>query len=294
MKKLTIFVLCTLLLLPALPQIALANMAAPDDPDVGTTITFEKNEDIAVISEVLDITVNGAYADIVARYTMKNTTGDSISTPSMFLSPNIQNGELSVTAGGTAVDFTVDSYLLDYSPTIDIVDWQFLPIGEVVSPSENPSQTIDAVNFQLYFEADEQFDVVVSYVYRLGGYPDYDFDVKYGEIVYFLMPITMWKDFSSLTINLTLDDDLPVIDSSTLDFEQVGPNEYQYITGDLPDQNLHIILEQTAIQNFFGVLKNPYFSMIIGIFAVPIILIALIIFVIVKLRRRKAYKPKDN
>ena len=50
------------------------------------------------------------------------------------------------------------------------------------------------------------FAVTVSYPYRLGGYPDYDWNVKRGEILYYLAPAALWQDFQSLTINLYLDE----------------------------------------------------------------------------------------
>ena len=42
--------LCPLLLLLLLSPRARANMAAPANPDVGTAITFEKNQELAVTS----------------------------------------------------------------------------------------------------------------------------------------------------------------------------------------------------------------------------------------------------
>ena len=38
-------------------QVAYGNMAAPAEPDVGTAITLEQNETLAVKSEVLDIVI---------------------------------------------------------------------------------------------------------------------------------------------------------------------------------------------------------------------------------------------
>ncbi|MEG1809400.1 MAG: hypothetical protein RR244_06080, partial [Oscillospiraceae bacterium] len=63
-----------------------------------------------------------------------------------------------------------------------------------------------------------RYDVVVSYRYRPGGYPDYDFNAKIGRIEYYLAPAAMWNDFGGITINLKLDEDMPVISSSNLEF----------------------------------------------------------------------------
>ena len=76
MKMLLLLALCGVLLGS---QAVYANMAAPRESDIGSSITFEKNETIAVLSEVLDITVKGSKADIVATYHMKNTTAESVS-----------------------------------------------------------------------------------------------------------------------------------------------------------------------------------------------------------------------
>ena len=73
MKKISIIFTLTLVFILSVPQVIFANMVAPDDPDIGSAITFEKNDTISVLSEVLDITVNGSQAHIVATYRMKNT-----------------------------------------------------------------------------------------------------------------------------------------------------------------------------------------------------------------------------
>ena len=52
------------------------------------------------------------------------------------------------------------------------------------------------------FEPGETCDVVVSYTYALGGYPGYDFNVKRGELRYYLTPAALWNGFEDLTIDL--------------------------------------------------------------------------------------------
>lgn len=78
-----------LVLVLSLPQIVYANMAVLKASDIGSSITFEKNNTISVLSEVLDIIVDDSQADIVVTYKMKNTINESISTQAMFLYPNI-------------------------------------------------------------------------------------------------------------------------------------------------------------------------------------------------------------
>lgn len=75
------------------------------------------------------------------------------------------------------------------------------------------------------FTPNEEYDVVVSYTYRLGGYPDYDFNAKVGRIDYYLAPASMWSDFGGITINLKLDKGMPVIASSNVEFK----NQHSYI-----------------------------------------------------------------
>lgn len=60
MKKLFVIVSAVLALAFSFQIVASANMAAPIEADVGSSVTFEKNDVIAVISEVLDITVHGS------------------------------------------------------------------------------------------------------------------------------------------------------------------------------------------------------------------------------------------
>ena len=100
-----------------------ANMAAPEDPDIGTAITFEKNDAIAVRSEVLDIDVDGAVAYITATYGMANTTDKAISTPAMFIAPNMGDGSLVI--DGTDTPFTTKSYTLSYDTEINSEDWKY-------------------------------------------------------------------------------------------------------------------------------------------------------------------------
>ena len=88
-------------------------------------------------------------------------------------------------------------------------------------------QRVDAVSFEMDFAPNEEYEVVVSYTYQLGGYPELDFNAKYGRIDYYLAPAAMWKEFGGLTINLNLDEDMPVISKSNLEFKKVGPRTYQ-------------------------------------------------------------------
>ena len=112
------------------PQVVFANMAEPNDSDISSTITFENNDEISVLSEVLDITVDGSQAYIVATYKMKNITDKNIVTQSMFLSPNIENSNVNVIANEKDVYFTVESYVFNYDTQIQTNDWQYAVLAD--------------------------------------------------------------------------------------------------------------------------------------------------------------------
>lgn len=285
MKRKPYMWMMVLLMALSLSQTAKANMAAPADPDVGSAITFQKNEEISVLSEVLDITVHGAKADMVVTYTMKNTTQEQVVTPSMFLSPNVEQGNVEVTVDGEAAPFTVDQYALNYSTQIQTADWKYvvLSAGDVADVQE---RTVDAISFELSFEPGEESQVVVSYTYALGGYPNYDFDAKRGDLKYYLQPAALWKDFSNLTINLYLDEGMPVLKYSNLPFEEAGPRTYQYTSATLPEENLDITIDESWWQNIFSTLRSPYFQ-ITWVLA-PVALVVLVCVVLIRQRKSRS------
>lgn len=291
MKKISLIFAFVLVFALSIPQVAYANMAAPKEADIGSSITFEKNDTVSVLSEVLDITVDGSEADIVATYKMKNTTDESISTQSMFLSPNIKNSGVKVVVNDKDTSFTVENYALNYDTEIKTNDWQYVVLTDDEIASRNEEQTVDTITFEMDFAPNEEYDVIVTYRYRLGGYPDYDFNAKRGEIEYYLAPAAMWKDFLNLTINLYLDKDMPVVTSSNLEFEKVGTRTYQYISDKLPEENLEIVIDENWWQNMFSTLRSPYFPMTLMMFS-PFILIVLAvgIFTVWFLRKKKKNK----
>lgn len=293
MKKVSLIFAFILIFTLFMTLVVYANMAAPNEADIGSSITFEKNDAISVLSEVLDIRVDGSEADIVATYRMKNTTDENISTRSMFLSPNIKNSGVKVAVNGKNTFFTVEKYALNYSTEIKTDDWQYVVLTDDEIASHNGEQTVDTITFEMDFAPYEEYDVIVSYRYRLGGYPDYDFNAKRGEIEYFLAPAAMWKDFSNLTINLYLDEDMPVVTSSNLEFEKVGARTYRFISDKLPEEKLLIVIDENWWQNIFSTLKSPYLPMTLMMFS-PFILIFMALavgtFIVWRLRKKKKQK----
>ena len=287
MKKASLIFAFVLVFALSIPQVAYANMAAPENADIGSSITFEKNDTISVLSEVLDITVDGPEANIVATYNMKNTTSESISTQSMFLSPNIENSGVKVIVNDKDTSFAVESYVLYYDTKIKTDDWQYVLTDDQIA-SHNEEQTVDTITFEMDFEPNEEYDVVVSYRYRLGGYPNYDFNVKRGEIEYYLVPAAMWKDFGGITINLKLDKDMPVISSSNLEFKKIDTRIYQYVSDTLPEENLEIVIDENWYQNILSTLRSPYLPLTLMMFSPLILLVlAVVIFIVWRLRKKK-------
>ena len=286
MKRLSAVSALALILLLLRPVPASANMAAPADPDVGSSITFERNDALAVTEEVLDIRVTGATAEITAVYSMVNVTDQPVSTPVMFLAPNTGDGGVEVKADGACVPCSIEQYVLDHAAQITAQDWRYAVLSRDAD-ADPDGERVDGISFQLDFGPGEAYEVSVSYPYRLGGYPAYDYNVKRGEILYYLSPAALWRDFQSLTINLYLDRDMPVLASSNLDFEEVGPRTYQYRSDSLPEGELDIQIDQNEFQEFIGTLRSPYLLLYL-IFLGPIVLLVAAIIVVPVVIRRQA------
>ena len=282
----------TLLLLQPIP--VSANMAAPQDPDVGSSITFQRSDALAVTEEVLDITVTGSTAQITAAYTMTNITQEAVSTPVMFLAPNTGDGSVEVTLDGEALSWSVDQYALSFDSEVETEDWRYavLTAGGERTFSE---ELVDAITFQLDFDPGETSEVKVSYPYRLGGYPDYDWNAKRGVIYYYLTPAALWQDFQSLTINLYLDKDMPVIKDSSVPFEKVGTRTYQYTSDTLPQEDLSIFIDENVVQETIGFFRSPYTRMLFAFLLPPVlVVVALIVVLIIVLKKVRKHKNKPH
>ncbi len=153
---------------------------------------------------------------------------------------------------------------------------------------------MDSLTFDLTVEPLEEFDVTVSYTYQLGGYPDYDFDAKRGEIEYYLTPAAMWKDFENLTITLHLDEDMPVITESNLAFKKIDKRTYQYVSDTLTEENMRVVIDENWIQNIFSTLRSPYLLMMLPIFAIPALIVLCLVGAIVLRLRGKKKKSGDQ
>lgn len=270
-------------------QVAYGNMAAPAEPDVGTAITLEQNETLAVKSEVLDIVIEGSTAQITATYQMENQSDEAVKTRSMFLSPNVEEAGVQVVADGQLLACETECYALSYNTQIGVEEWRYAVLTDVGESPQVGKPMVEAILFDLKFEPRETYDVIVSYRYRLGGYPEYDFNVKCGELHYYLTPAAMWNGFEDLTINLTLGKDMPALESSSLKFEKVGKRSYRYYSDALPKEDLRITVDENWLQNLFSTLRSPYLHMMIRT-AAPFILIMVLVagwFVFRRVKRGK-------
>lgn len=295
-KKITIAFLLVLIITMTIPQTVLANMAAPETADVGTTITFQQNDEISVLSEVLDITLELGKADIVATYTMKNTTNSAVSTQSMFLSPNVESAGVAVVIDGESTSFEVESYNLGWTNDVTTSDWQFALLNPSTASDNTEARRVDSILFEIDFEANETKEIVVSYDYILGGYPTNTSVVNYGTLEYFSTPANMWADFENLTINLTLGKDMPKLDYSNLDFKKVGTRQYQYTSSALPTEDLEIKVTENWYQSIWSTVTSPYFPMTVlmvaGVALPFIIVICVAIAIVLHVRNKK--KDKED
>ena len=210
------------------------NMAAPKPTDIATSITFEKNNDISVSSEHISITIDDQVAHINAAYTMKNTKNEEITTPSMFISPNIENLSAEVSFNEIDLDYVKETYYATYDSELSENNWEFVILDAKNETNGYFDLSLDTIKFDLKFNPNEEAIVNVAYDYRLGGRPERNDDYKYAELDYYIKPIGLWKDFDNLTIDLYLDDNLPIIKESNYEFNHVKDNHYQCVLNELP------------------------------------------------------------
>ena len=130
-------------------KVSYANMAAPDNSDISTNITFKNNNDIAVTREVLNIKVNGALANIEVKYYMKNISDNAVSTKSMFISPNIENSNVEVKFNSEDVIYIAKEYYYNSNTVINVKEWEYVVFTEHYS--EKYDTKVQTINFELLF-----------------------------------------------------------------------------------------------------------------------------------------------
>lgn len=269
-------------------KVSYANMAAPDNSDISTNITFKNNNDITITREELNIKVNGALANIEVNYYMKNISDSAVSTKSMFISPNIENSNVEVKFNAEDVIYITKEYYYNSNTVINVEEWEYVVFTEHYS--EEYDMKVQTIHFKLLFDPYEEALVNVKYEYRLGGRPNNNDNLRYGELFYYLRPASTWKEFNELTINLELSESMPLLKDSNLDFIKLADRTYQYKSQGLPDKDLKLRIGLTRWQNFILRFKNPYFLTYVIIFApfilVPIIIILSIIIIIITKKKK--------
>ncbi len=155
---------------------------------------------------------------------------------------------------------------------------------------------IGAIQYTMEFEPNESIQLVVKYTAGAGGYSYQGTSVLSFE--YLLTPAKYWSDFGSLTINLTVPEDVNNIKSSTLEFEKISDSLYTYTSNGLPNTELWITLNNayngasiyTNWWNYYASSANnsDIFCVLLGTIIIPcIMLIASLIAVFS--RRRSSY-----
>ncbi|WP_054743171.1 hypothetical protein [Cellulosilyticum ruminicola] len=260
MRKIRLCLKLILACILLLGQCVYASSQPPKVADVASTITFKENDKIEVLSEVLDIKMHGAQAELVATYKLQNVTDEDVTSYAMFLAPNTKESLVKVKLRGRETPFVVTNYILNYDSTIERQDWKYTIFTKGDTTGVSEKQRVDAVSFEMNFVPHEAYEVVVFYRYNLGGYPEGRRNQKTGELNYYLIPASVWKNFADLTINLYLDDEMPIIKSSNVHFKRVKKHTYQYVSDKMPKDNLEIVLDERLYQNIRGTLRTPVLS----------------------------------
>lgn len=282
---LCVFVLASTLMFQILPTKANANSVAPTQNSVGSGVIFEKNDVVAVKSEVLDIEIGEKIATITAKYVMVNLTNQKQDIETMFISPilNGEKSEFELYQNGTRIEFTEKFYKISGDSKIDLNDWENAIIAD--EEIENPDYDqplISAVSYVMSFEPNEEIESTVKYDYRLGGRKEW------AHVEYLLTPAKYWNSFSDLTINLTLEKTRPVLEYSSVDFKKTGDLTYQAKLDTLPDDELTFRVKQAWFNDFVDTLTSPYTWTFGLVFIIPALLIIIaIVVIIVVVRKRK-------
>ena len=269
-----------------------SNMAPPAKESVASTITFEKNNEINVTEENLVIKFKEPFAYISVTYHMKNITDKDVKTPSMFLSPNIEEcDKTTVKIDGTDVPFTTVSYeKYHHGDEVSKEGWKF--VLKEANEASNQYDLIDTINFDLDFKPYQEYDVEVSYTYLLGGYSTKD----NGYLYYYLTPASCWNGFKDLTIDLYLSENFPKMKSS-LDFIKIDKLHYQYKSEVLPSEDLEISLKPTSMyyikHNFINIIALTLTS-IVAIIEYVVIPVFLIVFLIKYFKKRRKNNKKNK
>lgn len=105
---------------------------------------------------------------------------------------------------------------------------------------------MEAVSYEIPFEANGEVQLSVSYGYRLGGSSYRGQSTQ--RFTYLLSPAAYWNDFSGITINLTLSGEMPYLVNSSLPFRQVSDGVFVYESDTLPTAELELVAGNTPFK----------------------------------------------
>jgi hypothetical protein len=151
---------------------------------------------------------------------------------------------------------------------------------------------VGALLYNVDFAPNEELELVVQYDYSLGS----DSYRQTQIFSYYLTPAKYWQDFGEIEINVNLNEDFPRLDSSSLDFDKIDKLTYQYISDELPNEELYITAKTSVFESFKAYAPTTFLWVLlsIGVYLIPILLLAGIIIVTVIIVKRKRKKKIES
>lgn len=289
MKRTFSCVLASLLLLPVLLLPAAANSEPVTYPGTnGSALTPDENCPITVTEEQLTFTVGSAdrrsvLVDVSAVYQMENPTSQSQSV-TMAFSLDLPD----TTPYGT------DRYA-QYTDTISITaDGEALPF-EVQTTPLGGGTTRAALIYTVEFPAQDSREVAVSYT--ADSTASRQSAIRWQgelcwkqEVGYLLSPAQNWASFGTLDITVNTTEEYPYILESSHPLEADGDYRYTAHFDSLPDGELSFTLypkeKITLWDRIYTAATDPYLSLLLLFFGLPLVILIAVIAAAVCLVRR--------
>ena len=293
-KKISIILLMIAIILSTFtPSVAYADINEPIENSVSSTITLEHYTDLSITNEILNVDMNGSIADINIEYTLKNNTDKDCSSQAMFLAPNVENGKVTtITVDGTNLDYETESY---FNTQVSLSDgWKY---GTTDNDNNGDVQE-NILSFNLDFKASEEITVIISFQSQLGGFPNNEEYPIYGHFSHWW--VGDLQKLHPITINVNVDETLPIMETSNIEFEKIDDLTYQHKSDSLTFSHFHPTFNPylTNWEKFVINYKYHYKDLYILFFGIPIlitIIILAIIFINIRLvKKSKLKKLQEN
>lgn len=169
MKKIS---LCLIFYVSIMIQIDTFAMLAPEKSDLLSTITIENYKEISLISENIDIIMNGETAEVTIKFLFKNLTDNYVETSAMFLSTNFNENNNKFYVNGEKIDYSIESYSFNHSYIMNkSSSWKFSVTEYPYGNLDSDNKEIDLIEFEMKFNPREIYEMELSYTYSVGGYP---------------------------------------------------------------------------------------------------------------------------